>query len=144
MKVVSFEGFAPEPENKAKEKMKNWIKTTHFDKPYRIFGHNIDLEGKLSNNPQNAGYKFMITVDNDYEADTTAKTGVIEGGKFIVTGVEGNIETDGRWITEGWNRLNKMIANGNYKVKKTPRWFEEELVPSKQGNLRLDLYLEIE
>jgi hypothetical protein len=38
----------------------------------------------------------------------------------------------------------KMIDEKGYKVKRRGRCFEEELEPSKPGNLRLDLYLEIE
>ena len=45
---------------------------------------------------------------------------------------------------EGWGRLNKMIKQSNYIIKKSIRWFEEELEPLIPGNLRLDLYLEIE
>ena len=145
MKVACFEAFQPEPEKNASSKMKAWLKKNHLeDKPHRIFGHNIDLQGKLSFDPENAGYKFMVTIEDDNNIDPDTELEAIEAGRFIVTGIEGNIESDGKWIMEGWGRLNKMIQEGNYKVKKPMRWFEEELEPSKPGNLRLDLYLEVE
>lgn len=145
MKVVTFEGFTPEPEHKAKKKMEEWIKKQNFNnKPYRIFGHNIDLEGNIDNNPQNVGYKFFVTIPNDVEISTDdVKTEMMQAGRFLVTGIEGDIEADDNWIGEGWQKLKKMIEQKRYKVKENCRWFEEELEPSKPGNLRLDLYVEI-
>ncbi len=87
---------------------------------------------------------MLVAIDDNYSKKTDVKTDVIGAGKFIVTGIEGNIGSDGKWIMEGWGRLNKMIKENNYKVKSSPRWFEEQLEPSKPGNLRLDLYLEID
>ena len=146
MKVAYFEGFAPEPENKARNKMDQWLKKKHLiHKSHRIFGHNIDPEGNLSSDPDHAGYKFMVTLENNYKKDSETKIDFIEPGRFVVAGIEGNIsEGEGKWIMEGWERLNKIIIKGNYTIKKPIRWFEEELEPSKPGNLRLDLYLEIE
>lgn len=116
------------------------------NKQYRVFGHNIDLDGNLSNDPNNVGYKLMVTLDDSYDnIDSETKIDFIESGRFVVTGIEGNIsDGDGKWIMEGWGELNMMIKQGNYIIKKPMRWFEEELEPSKLGNLRLDLYLEIE
>lgn len=147
MRVATFEGFAPEPEQKAKEQMEKWLSKREFEnKPYRIFGHNIDLDGKIAHDPENVGYKFLITIADELDlASDNVKTEVIKAGKFVVTGIEGNFESDpgGKWITEGWQKLEKMIKHKGYKVK-SERWFEEELEPSKPGNLRLDLYMEIE
>lgn len=145
MEVVCFEGYAPDPEIKAFDKMKDWLnKHKSEDNPKRIFGHNIDLNGKLTYDPQNAGYKVLVAIEDNNIKKFNVKTEIIEAGRFIVTGIEGNIQSDGKWIMEGWGRLNKMIEKGDYKIKKAPRWFEEHLEPSKPGNLRLDLYLEIE
>ncbi len=44
----------------------------------------------------------------------------------------------------GWKGLSDMIKEKGYKTKSDPRWFEEELEPQVPGNLRLDLYIEIE
>ncbi|MGL1891628.1 MAG: AraC family transcriptional regulator [Spirochaetaceae bacterium] len=148
MKVVAFEGFAPEPEEKAKEKMVEWLnKRDLHNKPHRIFGFNIDLDGKAFNEPENEGYKFLVTISDELDlTKDNIKTEVINAGNFVVTGIEGNFEVDptGKWITEGWQKLKNMIKHKGYKIKHPGRWFEEELEPSKQGNLRLDLYLEIE
>lgn len=146
MRVVAFEGFAPEPEHKAKKKMEQWITERGLKtKPHRIFGHNIGLDGKIDHNPENVGYKFFVTVSDDLDiSNDDVKTEVIKPGKFVVTGIEGNIDDPNpKWITEGWQKLHKMIEHKGYKINETCRWFEEELEPSKPGNLRLDLYLEI-
>jgi AraC family transcriptional regulator len=149
MKVLCFEGFAPDPETKAFEKMSKWLKEKRMeDTPHRIFGHNIDMQGNLSYDPDNAGYKLLVTID-DSDVDLEkgeVKTETIKSGKFIVTGIEGNLESDpeGNWIKKGWQKLNKMIKQKGYAVKNPARWFEEVLEPSKPGNLRLDLYVEIE
>ncbi len=147
MKVASFTGFVPEPETRAHDAMSAWMKANRMeDKPHRIFGHNIDREGNLSCDPQNVGYKFMVTIDRiDTTGFSEAKYETIKPGRFVVTGIEGCITGgDGTWITEGWQKMNEMIREKGYKVKQQPRWFEEELKPSLPGNLRLDLYLEIE
>lgn len=148
MRVVAFEGFAPEPEDKAKEQMEKWLKKRDLiNKPHRIFGHNIDLDGRIDHNPENVGYKFYVSITDEIDLkNDEVKVDAIKAGKFVVTGIEGNFETDpsGKWITEGWQRLQKMIEHKNYKIKSPCRWFEEELEPSESGSLRLDLYLEIE
>jgi AraC family transcriptional regulator len=148
MRVACFEGFSPDPETKAMEKMEKWIKAKHLEnKPHRIFGHNIDNQGNLSYDPHNIGYKVLVTIDDDVVMENDeAKEEIIQAGRFLVTGIEGDIESDpeGRWIMEGWQNLNSMIKKKRYTVKQPARWFEEVLEPSKQGNLRLDLYVEIE
>ncbi len=148
MRVATFEGFAPEPEHKAKKIMEEWLNQKDLkNKPHRIFGHNIDLNGNINHNPENVGYKFFVTISDELNLrEINVETEVIKGGKFVVTGIEGNIDSDpdNRWITEGWEKLHKMIEHKGYRIKDNCRWFEEELEPSNPGNLRLDLYLEIE
>ena len=66
MKVACFEGFRPEPETKAFEKMQNWIKKMDMEnKPHRTLGHNIDKQGNLTYEPENEGYKIMVTIDKE-------------------------------------------------------------------------------
>ncbi|HNY18024.1 MAG TPA: helix-turn-helix domain-containing protein [Treponemataceae bacterium] len=145
MTVAFFDGFAPESETKAHAALDAWLAgRTATGKHRRIFGHNIDRKGNLSNDPQNEGYRLLATVEPGEETGG-AKTTLIRGGKFLVTGIEGNIASDpsGAWITEGWKRMGTLIAEKHLRPHRAPRWFEEELEPSKPGNLRLDLYLEI-
>jgi AraC-like DNA-binding protein len=147
MKVACFDGFAPEPESKAFKKMEEWkTKQKSFVKPYRVFGYNIDRNGNMAHDPDNLGYRVMLTLDAEYPQDDTTHYQTIKAGKFVVTGIEGNLKDDpgGKWITAGWQKLHTMITDKGYKVKCPVRYFEEELEPSKPGNLRLDLYLEIE
>jgi AraC-like DNA-binding protein len=145
MAVVFFDGFAPDSESKAHDALDAWSATRPATgKPRRIFGHNIDRKGNLSCDPDNEGYRLLATVERG-EDSGGAPTTVIRGGKFLVTGIEGNFETDpsGKWIADGWKRMNALIAEKGLRPHRSPRWFEEELEPSKPGNLRLDLYLEI-
>ena len=147
LRVAVFEGFAPEPEDKAKRQMEEWLnKSDMINKPHRIFGHNINPDGNIAHEPENVGYKFLVTIpDESDETGNSIKTEVLTAGKFVVTGIEGNFESDlsGKWITDGWQKLQEMIKHKGYRVK-SERWFEEELEPSIPGNLRLDLYMEIE
>ena len=146
MRALAFEGFEPEPEYKAKAKLEAWIaEHPAKGKPRRIFGHDTDAEGRPTHGPEHAGYKFLATIEGPDEA-RGAKTEVIEAGSFAVTGIEGNLESDpaGTWITEGWRRMTAMIAEKGYRVKSGGRCLEEELEPAEPGNLRLDLYLEID
>jgi AraC-like DNA-binding protein len=145
MAVAYFDGFSPESESKAHAALDAWReKSPDSGKPRRVFGHNIDRKGNLSCDPDNEGYRLLATLEPG-EDPAGAPTTLIRGGKFLVTGIEGNFETDpsGKWIADGWKRMNALIAEKHLRPHRAPRWFEEELEPSKPGNLRLDLYLEI-
>ncbi len=143
--VVTFEGYGSEPEDKAKEKRDAWVAKSPKNMKQRILGHNIDKEGNISFDPENEGYKFLVTIEDNRQS-LGQKVEVLLPGKFAVTGIEGNFTDDpaGSWIGAGWGKMNDMIDKKGYKVKQPSRWFEEELEPETEGNLRLDLYLEIE
>lgn len=144
--VASFEGYAPEPEAKAKAALRTWLDSRPAPAaPRRIFGHNIDREGKLACDPVNVGYKFLATLAPG-EDPGNARVESIPAGRYAVTGIEGNFDQDpsGAWIGDGWRRMNAMMAEKGHRAKEGGRWFEEELEPAKPGNLRLDLYLELE
>lgn len=144
MRVVYFDGFAPNPEHKGKIKMLEWIERSGLkNKPYRVFGHNIDYDGNIDHNPKNVGYRFFVTIPDDFDVEGVDVM-TLKGGNFVVNGIEGDPEADGEWITEGWMRMQSMVDAKNYSYKRPGRWFEEELEPSKKGNLRLDLYAEID
>ena len=145
MAAACFDGFSPESESKAHEALDAWLaKHPGSGNPRRVFGHNIDRRGNLSCDPDNEGYRLLATLEAGENAGD-AMTTLIRGGKFLVTGIEGNFESDptGKWITDGWKRMNALITEKGLRPHRSPRWFEEELEPSKPGNLRLDLYLEI-
>jgi hypothetical protein len=145
MNVICFEAFSPESESKAFSKMKEWLKEFNSDnKPYRIFGHNIDLKGNLTYAPQHAGYKILLYIENFNIKSTNNKDEVINHGKFLVIRSEGQIENVGQWLPEGWNRLNQTIKDKKIKVKESPRWFEEHIRTEKPNYVIVDLYLEIE
>lgn len=148
MRSVAFKGFAPNPEEKAFAALEAWKKENSIGEvPCRVFGHNIDRQGSMSCEPVNEGYKVLMTIENvALDDDDPVQRETIPAGTFVVTGIEGNFEDDpgGSWITEGWRRMNRMVEKKGYRAKQPWRWYEESLEPSKPGNLRLDLYLEIE
>ena len=147
MTVVVFDGFKPEPENTALQKMEAWMERhPEAAGSHRIFGHNIDLEGHLAHDPDNVGYRVMLTVpDSALPFDNETHIGSIDAGTFVVTGIEGSFEDDpsGAWITAGWNRLQEMVKRNDLEVHESQRWFEELLEPVEEGKTRFDLYLEL-
>jgi AraC-like DNA-binding protein len=147
MTVICFDGFKPDPELKAQGKLNAWMRR-HPDKvgAHRVFGHNIDSEGKLAHNPDNVGYRVMLTVPQaDPAIADDGRYLTIEPGTFVVTGIEGSFEEDptGSWITEGWKRLEEMMRRNSLHLHPSCRWYEEELEPVEPGNVRMDLYAEI-
>ena len=142
MKAVCFEGYSPDSETQAFNKMSQWLKIEELKKNYRVFGHNIDARGNLSFDPQNAGYKVLLVIDNYVPTDT--KTEIIKPGKFLVTRTEGEIKNVGQWLMEGWGKVNKTVQDGNIKVKSSPRWFEEHIKTSNPNYMIVDLFLELE
>ena len=156
MKMVSYIGFSPEPENKASTRIQQWANKNGYGElfgdekiiPYRSFGHDTDENGKgycNNGNIHNYGYKVMINVDDDVKRiDEDLNMEIFHQGKFVVTGVEGDILKGGHFIGEGWRKLKQMVKEKGYKIKCNGRWLEEKLEPSIPNLLRLDLYIEIE
>lgn len=147
MTVVVFDGFQPEPEDTALHEMEAWMER-HPEAvgSHRIFGHNIDLGGNLAHDPDNVGYRVMLTVpDTALPLDDGTRLDAIEPGTFVVTGIEGSFDDDpsGSWITEGWHRLEEMVKRNDLEVHESHRWFEELLEPVEEGRTRFDLYLEL-
>jgi DNA gyrase inhibitor GyrI len=144
LKVVCFEGYSPEPEMQAFRKVEEWIRDLPVDEDRRIFGHNIDTEGNLSPDPQNAGYKVLVSV-SDFPADLKGiKTDVINPGKFAVVSTGGKIESAGQWVMDGWQKMNQLIDSEKLKIKSSPRWYEEHLPSPDPDSMMMDLYLELE
>ena len=148
MTVAVFDGFKPDPEYTAIQKMEAWVERhPEVAGSHRIFGHNIDLEGRLAHDPENVGYRIFVTVpDSVLPFDDDTRVERIEAGTFVVTGIEGSFEEDpsGSWITAGWRRLHEMVKRNDLRLHASHRWFEEVLEPVAEGNTRFDLYLELE
>ena len=147
MTVVYFDGFKPEPEQSALQKMEAWVERhPEAAGSHRVFGHNIDADGRLAHEPDNYGYRVMVTVpDQALPFDDDTQVASIEAGTFVVTGIEGSFDEDpsGSWITEGWNRLAEMMKRNDLETHPSRRWFEEILEPIKSGSTRFDLYAEV-
>lgn len=108
--------------------------------------------GESEKNPDNSGYKFYVTLTspadsaNQTEPAVHGETERISAGIFAVTGIEGSLSEDpqGNFIRQGWERMSRMIREKGYRLAENARWFEEELEPSVPGNLRMDLYVELD
>jgi len=146
LRVAVFEGHGASPEDKAKALWKAWAQDhPSRGQTRRVFGHNIDAAGEMTHGPDHEGYCFLVSLEPG-EAAGGPSVRTLTAGRFVVTGIEGNFTDDpeGRWIGQGWARMNAMVKEKGHRVKAGARWFEEELEPQTSGNLRLDLYLEIE
>lgn len=145
MKAFCFEGYSPGPEVKAFSKMSCWMRQFNPEgRSYRVFGHNIDANGNLSYDPENAGYKLYVCGLDISREPEDIKSEIINPGIFAITRIEGSIENAGEWISEGWARVNRMIEEKQLKLKNNPRWFEEHLESPDPGYMMIDLYLELE
>ena len=145
MTVVEFDGFKPDPEYAAQREMEAWMeKHPEATGSHRTFGHNIDRQGRLAHDPDNEGYRLLLTVPGTALLQD-GRRGTIAAGSFVVTGIEGSFEEDpsGSWITDGWRRLQEMVKRNDLQVHPSHRWFEEWLEPVEPGNARFDPYLEI-
>ncbi len=143
--AVAFDGFRPEPETTALQEMERW-RRRHPGAGRRVFGHNIDREGRHADDPINEGYRVLLTLDApENDPGDGARSATIPGGTFVVTGIEGSFEDDptGAWITAGWKRLQEMVQRNGITVHPSCRWYEEHLEPVEPGLARFDLYLEI-
>ncbi len=151
MRVVSYVGYSPTPEDKAHDRIWAWAKRSgYIDRPHRNFGHDTDANGEgygNVGNRDNYGYKVMVTVDDGLsttDIDEDLRVEIIEPGRFVVTGVEGDVRNDWTFIPQGWSRLRSEAERRGYALKTDGRCMEEKLEPSVPGHLRLDLYMEIE
>ena len=151
MRVVSCTAFSPEPETKAHDRIWEWATQNGQEgRPHRNFGHDTDPNGRgYSNlgNRRNYGYKVMLTIGEsvsgaDVGGDLKLET--LEAGRFLVTGVEGDVASGSDFIGIGWRALLSEAVKRGYRVKPGGRCLEEKLEPSRPGLLRLDLYTEIE
>ncbi len=154
LRTVMFTAYHPDAEMEAKKELEKWM-AGHPVKgmPRRIFGHNVGPDGGMACGPECKGYRYFVCLDDEEAVDGAEKEAggggraeTIEPGRFAVTGIEGSITEDpqGLFIQEGWMNLNRMMEEKGYRMKRNGRWYEEELEPRVHGNLRLDLYVELE
>ncbi|MGI9528693.1 MAG: hypothetical protein ACR2NG_03205 [Acidimicrobiia bacterium] len=147
MTAVRFDGFKPDPEEAAAIRMQEWIERNP-DRvgSHRVFGHNIDERGHFAHDPNNVGYRLLLTLPDDGELPgSEGDLETIPGGVFLVTGIEGSFEEDptGAWITEGWSRLGAQVEARGFELHPSHRWFEESVEAADEGHVRFDLYIEV-
>lgn len=148
MRVVAFDGFRPEPEQAAHRAMTAWLdQYPDIATSSRALGYNIDRLGERAHEPQNEGYRLIVTVPEGFvPSEPEVKVLAERPGEFVVAAIEGSIADDpsGSWITEGWKSLQAMAERQNLRIHPSHRWFEEAVEPSRPDRMRFDLYLEIE
>lgn len=143
MRVASFFGFGPEPEEMAWQKLREWAGPKGLLRDleaHPVFGFNNPSPSPGS---PNYGYETWIRV----EADTQAEEGVtfvdVPGGTYAVTRCpvpKGDLEAIGRT----WRKLAAWREDGPYRPGRH-QWLEGS-VQSDAPELEfvLDLYLPIE
>ena len=148
MKVVSFHGFGPGPEDIALAAMQEWAsKHQYFEqKNARCFGFNNPDPTPGS---PNYGYEVWLPVPQEVEVkDATVKE--FAGGTYAVTHCMGEMKDAAEFIPNAWKRLMEWFENSSLQMGKH-QWLEEQLgekgltIPEmgKTGKLSLNLYLPV-
>lgn len=147
MRVVSFDGFRPEPEQTAHALMAAWLERhPEIKAASRSYGYNIDRSGERSHEPDNEGYRLLVAVPDGFTpADPEVAVAIERPGTFAVGGIEGSFSDDpsGSWITDGWHGLRATVERQGLRVHPSHRWFEEALEAADPGRVRFNLYLEL-
>jgi len=115
MRVASFYGFGPSPENIAMEKLIAWAKPKGYLKSpgeHRIFGFN---NPNPSQGTPNYGYEFWITVGDDVEPEGDIRIHQFNGGLYAVTRCT-DAGPEGKGITETWMNLFRWIQGSRYTI----------------------------
>jgi DNA gyrase inhibitor GyrI len=140
LRVASFHGFGPHPEQLAAQKLAAWAAQRGYladPAQHRIFGFN---NPNPSAGSPNYGYEFWIVVGP--EVETTAEAPVLEfgGGLYAVTRCQG-VEN----IGPTWGRLVQWLTGSRYGHAEH-QWLEENLNPgfvAADEDMLLDLYAPI-
>ncbi len=143
MRVACVNGFGPNPEKLAWDKLVSWSKSKGLlddGQKHRIFGYN---NPNPSPGSPNYGYDFWVTVGPEIEGDDTARIIDFPGGLFAVTRSNG-VEN----ITPNWKRLVAWMEKSRYRQARH-QWLEEHISfepfePLTPESFTLDLYLPID
>lgn len=150
MRAVCCLAQGPDAEGAAHDKLWAWARERGYgdlygegnEKPYRLFGR--DEPG-----PE-GGYRLWLAAAQGDPApggvglEAGLEAAELEPGRFAVLGIEGDVAKDWRFIPEGWRALESAATAAGRRLKAGGRRFEEKLEPVVPGNLRLDLYVELE
>lgn len=140
LRVASFHGFGPNPEQLAAQKLAAWAEPRgYLAEPARrrIFGFNNPSPSAGS---PNYGYEFWIVVGPEVEPTAEVPVLAFSGGLYAVTRCQG-VED----IGPTWGRLVQWLADSPYGHAEH-QWLEEHLNPgfvASDEEMLLDLYLPI-
>jgi DNA gyrase inhibitor GyrI len=142
MRVASFLGFGPSPEDEAFKQLTPWAKDKGLlenVEKHRIFGFN---NPNPSPGSPNYGYEVWIVIDPDMEVGKDVKSLEFGGGLYAVAQCivpKGDFEVIG--IT--WKKLVAWREDSKYKCS-SHQWLEES-IPTDLPDTEfvLDLYLPI-
>ena len=142
MRVASFLGFGPSPENEAWDILLSWARARGLLgdlETHRLFGFN---NPNPSPGSPNYGYEVWIVIDPDMDPEEEIVFKDIEGGLYAVTQCvvpKGNFDV----IGQTWKKLVAWREDSKYKCG-SHQWLEESL-PLDLPDIEfvLDLYLPI-
>jgi DNA gyrase inhibitor GyrI len=142
MRVASFLGFGPSPEDEAWRKLMFWARPRGLldnREKHRLFGFN---NPNPSAGSPNYGYEVWIVLDSDPEPKGDAEIKGFDGGLYAVTRCPvptGQFDV----IGAGWKKLAAWREDSRYG-QGTHQWLEESLpLDLPDTEFVLDLYLPI-
>lgn len=139
VRVACVNGFGPEPEKIAWEKLMAYYKEKGLDhdgNQHRIFGYNNPNPAPGS---PNYGYDFWVTVDHGAESEGDVRVFDFPGGLYAVTAVIGVENIVPMWQKfVAWREKSKYEYGGH-------QWLEEHIKVEDvdPGSFLLDLYMPI-
>jgi DNA gyrase inhibitor GyrI len=139
MRVASFYGFGPSPEDIAWGKLVTWAKPRGFlgdPQSHRIFGFN---NPNPSPGSPNYGYEFWIVVGPDVEPEGDIAIKEFGGGMYAVAQSRGLEEIGPVWKSLVLWREDSKYGCGSHQ------WLEEHVGADEQSpeEITLDLHLPI-
>jgi DNA gyrase inhibitor GyrI len=142
MRVASFLGFGPSPEEEAWNKLNTWVKPRGYQEnpeQHPIFGFN---NPDPSPGSPNYGYELWIVVGPEVESEGDMSTKEFAGGLYAVTRCDvpkGDFEEIGR----KWKQLATWREDSRYKAAHH-QWLEKSVeFDASVLEFALDLYIPI-
>jgi AraC family transcriptional regulator len=121
MRVVSINGYGPNPETLAWDQMTAWMRSkglNHDMGSLRFFGFNNP--SPTAGSP-NYGYDVWVTASEDIQTDETVKVVNFAGGLYAVTHVD-EVEQ----IFPTWQKLVAWCEHSPYQ-RANHQWLEEHI-----------------
>jgi len=142
LRVVSFHGFGPGPEELAWQQLAAWAEPRgllDYTPAHRIFGFNNPDPTPGS---PNYGYEFWLTVGPETQPEEGVKVLDFPGGLYAVTRCE--VKGDPyEVIPSTWQQLVAWREASRYR-EACHQWLEEHIKVNEPGSaFTLDLYLPI-